>query len=350
MSATRGGPGRPGAWGVAALVLAFAVAPAQEDPRGRWREALSRWTGANEEQRGFLLSDLKFAEEEARRGLGELFESAAAAACTAAEARPEAVAAECRARFPDLRRKIRDLLDRMPSRGAVDFATGPGREMKEALAELDRLSARPEEWAAEHVVALGPDAPRLGVAAEVLDALAGGLAWAERWREVRGRLRAALPATAVLEHRDVNRFAEENRRVREGNQRIGADLPEAARAIVAATNDYREAIGVRLLTLEPRLTAAAGKHSEEMTARNYFSHRSPVRGRTDVGDRISLEGVRTTIAGENIARGSFTPAEILAAWRDSPGHHRNLIDARFRFIGAARDGKYWTAVYAGEMR
>ncbi len=245
---------------------------------------------------------------------------------------------------------MRDALERLPSGAAPDRTRGPGRDLVEALEELDALVRSPASWALARDRGLGPLVSLLPAAAEIRDRLEGGAAHAGEW-EARLRVLAdAVPRDEVVRHREVQPFAAENARTRAENERPVEGLDDVERNVIAAANDYREAMGLRILRIDPRLVAAARKHSEEMERDGYFSHKSPARGRETVEKRAALEGVRATVVGENIARGAFAPAEIVAAWRDSPGHHRNLLLAAYRTTGAARAGRMWTAVYAGEAR
>lgn len=317
----------------------------------RWLDQIGGWADAQEQQRGFLLADLRFAGAEATAGLTAVFEDFAAVVDRAlSDAGAARMAAEARDRVRWLRGDLRQQLEKFKGEGAMDVTTPPGKYVAADLVELDRMRADPSAWALQYAKPLAPRAPFLAVLVEILEALGAGAEVRARWDALRTAWRARLPRAAVFDHPECSRFLEENAATRQANTEAARELPEAAREIIAATNDYRHDMGLRVLALDARLTAAAQGHSEEMTRLDYFSHNSPTRGRRDVGQRVELAGVKPVIAGENIARGNFTPREIVDAWRDSPGHHRNLIHAQFKRLGVWRDGKYWTAVYAGEDR
>ena len=87
------------------------------------------------------------------------------------------------------------------------------------------------------------------------------------------------------------------------------------------------------LAWNDRLTAAADAHSEDMSAKNYFSHTS-ADGRTLV-DRVNAAGYAWTALGENIAAGYRTVDAVMNGWIASPGHCANLMNAGFAEVGVA---------------
>ena len=85
------------------------------------------------------------------------------------------------------------------------------------------------------------------------------------------------------------------------------------------------------LTWNDKLTLAAEGHSQDMAAKNYFSHTS-ADGRT-LADRISASGYSWSSAGENIAAGYSTVNAVMDGWIASPGHCANLMNAGFAEVG-----------------
>jgi len=114
-----------------------------------------------------------------------------------------------------------------------------------------------------------------------------------------------------------------------------------AAQVVAITNQQRAANGCGALTVDARLTAAAQKHSADMSAGGYFDHDSQ-DGRT-FDQRIRAEGYPSPGA-ENIAQGQRSAQEVMDDWMNSPGHRRNILDCSLRTIGVgwASNGNYWT--------
>ena len=78
---------------------------------------------------------------------------------------------------------------------------------------------------------------------------------------------------------------------------------------------------------------AAGAHSTDMAANNYFSHTSQ-DGRS-AGQRITGAGYAWRAYGENIAAGQTSAQSVVDGWLASPGHCANLMDANFADIGTA---------------
>ena len=115
-----------------------------------------------------------------------------------------------------------------------------------------------------------------------------------------------------------------------------------AMEVVAGTNRERAQHGLAALTLEPRLTAAAQAHGEDMVNRRFFAHDSP-DGRS-VADRVLAAGYTYRVVAENIAAGQRTVAEVVDGWMNSPGHRANILspDVRQIGIGFATGGEYGT--------
>ena len=102
----------------------------------------------------------------------------------------------------------------------------------------------------------------------------------------------------------------------------------------------------------PQLRAAARGHADDMARRDYFDHHSPEG--TGPMQRAIAAGYQGGFVGENIAAGQRSPAEVVQAWIDSPGHCVNLMDPRFRFLGVGylfdqndKFGDYWVQNFGG---
>ncbi|WP_246610365.1 CAP domain-containing protein [Nonomuraea rhizosphaerae] len=117
--------------------------------------------------------------------------------------------------------------------------------------------------------------------------------------------------------------------------------------VVTLVNKARASKDCRPLTHDPKLHAAAERHSADMAARDYFSHTSK-DGRSP-GDRISAAGFAPVSTwGENIAMGQPSAAAVVRAWLNSPGHRANILNCSFTHIGVGRStkGPYWTQDFA----
>ncbi|MFD3485470.1 CAP domain-containing protein [Streptomyces sp. NPDC058665] len=118
--------------------------------------------------------------------------------------------------------------------------------------------------------------------------------------------------------------------------------------VVALTNAERGSAGLRPLAGDPRLTAAAQAHSDDMVARGFYSH-TGLDGRQP-WDRAVAAGCTHRVIGENIACGQRSPAEVVRGWMDSPGHRANILKPDFTHIGVGfrgggERGTYWTQLF-----
>lgn len=113
-----------------------------------------------------------------------------------------------------------------------------------------------------------------------------------------------------------------------------------AAQVLALVNQQRANAGCGALTADSRLGTAAQKFSEDMSARNYFSHTTPDGVTFD--QRIKAAGYPSP-AAENIAKGSTTAAKTMDMWMNSDGHRRNILNCSYQKLGVglARSGWYW---------
>jgi uncharacterized protein YkwD len=102
-------------------------------------------------------------------------------------------------------------------------------------------------------------------------------------------------------------------------------------AVLEIVNTERAKAGCAPVANNDKLTAAARGHSADMAARNYFSHTTPEG--VDFVTRINNTGYRWSGAGENIAKGQRTPADVMNAWMNSAGHKANILNCGFKDLG-----------------
>jgi len=112
-------------------------------------------------------------------------------------------------------------------------------------------------------------------------------------------------------------------------------------------SQYRHAHGLSTVKIDPQLTAIAERQAKAMAASGIMDHNvaGPFTAR--------ISGVRTVMAGENIAAGSKTWAQTLHMWQASPGHNANLLLSKADIVGVAvatneqtRYKTYWAMVIA----
>ncbi|PRY19994.1 CAP domain-containing protein [Pseudosporangium ferrugineum] len=121
---------------------------------------------------------------------------------------------------------------------------------------------------------------------------------------------------------------------------------------VRIVNVERAKAGCPAVTADDRLTAAARGHSADMAARDYFSHTTPEG--VQFATRITEAGYRWSGAGENIAKGQRTPADVMTSWMASSGHKANILNCGFKNLGVgvaadAQGSLVWTQDFASPL-
>jgi uncharacterized protein YkwD len=108
-----------------------------------------------------------------------------------------------------------------------------------------------------------------------------------------------------------------------------------AAQVVQLVNQHRTAMGLRALAVSPTLTASAVWKARHMATYNYMAHAdiAPPIARS-AGDRIAACGYASAGWGENIAAGYPTPAAVVAAWLQSPGHKANIENPAYLVTGS----------------
>jgi uncharacterized protein YkwD len=111
----------------------------------------------------------------------------------------------------------------------------------------------------------------------------------------------------------------------------GTGLAPDESQVLTLVNQQRKAAGCAALTVDPILVAVARAHSTDMAVRGYFDHTSP-DGKSPF-DRMREAGYKGGLMGENIAAGQPTPAAVMTAWMNSPGHRANILNCGYKVIG-----------------
>jgi uncharacterized protein YkwD len=93
--------------------------------------------------------------------------------------------------------------------------------------------------------------------------------------------------------------------------------------LVAATNQSRSTSGLAPLTLNGQLNSGAQAKANDMIAQNYWSHNAP--DGTQPWAFFAAAGYKYSKAGENLAYGFDTSAQIEDAWMTSSGHRANVL-------------------------
>ena len=121
---------------------------------------------------------------------------------------------------------------------------------------------------------------------------------------------------------------------------------------LGAINALRTASGLAALSFTPTLGQAAAHKSERMATTGSFSHDDPGRSWLQ---RVAECGYRASqVITENLAVGTDTGRATVQMWRESPGHHQNMMNPAIRAAGIARvrgagGTWYWTADFGGAL-
>lgn len=102
--------------------------------------------------------------------------------------------------------------------------------------------------------------------------------------------------------------------------------------------------GLPALKENPKLDQAANAKLKDMFKQQYFEHKNP-QG-LDASGLAKAAGYEYIAIGENLALGNYADdQDLLQAWMDSPGHRANILNDKFREIGAA----VGQGMYEGKM-
>ncbi|SCL51815.1 Uncharacterized conserved protein YkwD, contains CAP (CSP/antigen 5/PR1) domain [Micromonospora citrea] len=120
-----------------------------------------------------------------------------------------------------------------------------------------------------------------------------------------------------------------------------------AREVVNLVNAERAKAGCGALSVDTKLMTAAQRHSQDQADHRNMSHTGS--DGSDAGERLDRVGYAWRTYGENVAWNQKTPAAVMDAWMNSPGHRANILNCAFTEIGvgvASSNGPYWTQVFA----
>lgn len=128
----------------------------------------------------------------------------------------------------------------------------------------------------------------------------------------------------------------------------GAPLATYESQVITLINKERTSRGLMALKTDWQLSRVARYKSEDMILKNYFDHNSPTYG--SPFRMMESFKIQFNAAAENIAMGQRTPAEVVAAWMNSPGHRANILSAVYSHtgVGAAKKSNgtlYWTQMF-----
>jgi uncharacterized protein YkwD len=121
---------------------------------------------------------------------------------------------------------------------------------------------------------------------------------------------------------------------------------ERARDLI---NAYRKSKGLKPVTLNAQLTAAAKEHSRDLARWDRISHYGS--DGSNPWDRVKRAGYNARVTAENVGTGQISIDEVMRGWQQSPGHNKNLLmpDVDNMGIALVQDPKsefktFWTLV------
>lgn len=126
--------------------------------------------------------------------------------------------------------------------------------------------------------------------------------------------------------------------LKEQEQEVSSEVQQ----VVDLINIERLKEDLQPLKIDTKLQQSAQAKSQDMKNNNYFSHTSPTYG--SPFDQMKSFGISYRSAGENIAMGQRSAAEVVDAWMKSPGHKENIMNPSYTHIGVGLSNSefYWT--------
>jgi hypothetical protein len=107
---------------------------------------------------------------------------------------------------------------------------------------------------------------------------------------------------------------------------------EREQSLVDLANQERQQAGLKPLTWDAGLAAAAKAHAERMAAEGPIAHRYD--GEPDLPQRAASAGAHFSLIEENIAAGD-TALHVHQSWVKSQAHHENMLNAKINRVGVA---------------
>ena len=126
---------------------------------------------------------------------------------------------------------------------------------------------------------------------------------------------------------------------------VSNDMRSLEIEVIRLVNIERAKVGRSALIENNKISNIARIKSQDFIKNNYFSHNSPTYG--SPFDMLKSFGITYTAAGENIANGQRTAAEVMNSWMNSSGHRANILNSAYNQIGVGvaknKNGNlFWT--------
>ena len=111
-------------------------------------------------------------------------------------------------------------------------------------------------------------------------------------------------------------------------------------AIFFRTNEERIRYNLPEFNFSIALEKAAIGHSIDMAQNNFFSHQSPIPGKSRMTDRLRQVGIDFSACAENIFNSYdddltywLMASKLVEGWMNSSGHRANILNPTYRYLG-----------------
>lgn len=130
------------------------------------------------------------------------------------------------------------------------------------------------------------------------------------------------------------------------SQSATADTSAFVEQVLELVNQERAKVGLKALTVNSKLQTMAQDKAIDMFKNNYFDHTSPTYGTPF--EMMKTYGISYRAAGENIAKGQTSPAQVMQSWMNSSGHKANILSSNFTSIGVGYQNGVWVQDFIGK--
>lgn len=141
-------------------------------------------------------------------------------------------------------------------------------------------------------------------------------------------------------------------RLSAGNDKNVCTLSVDSHALMALHNKYRQQgrrcganykSSVSPLKYSCLLAKASLAHTQDMVENTFLGHAGT--DGSDTGVRANRVKYSWRRIGENVAQGFTSAAAVNQAWINSHDHCKNIMNADYTEMGAARIDNYWTVTF-----
>lgn len=93
------------------------------------------------------------------------------------------------------------------------------------------------------------------------------------------------------------------------------------------------------------LAKASKAHANDMYRNNFMSHTGS--DNSSMSTRVRRTNFSGRTLGENIAKGHSGVSIVMKAWMKSPGHCKNIMNPRFKYLGHSQMQRNWVQNFGG---